>query len=191
MTNEQNIIAVPVPVDATDIGLNIPYNNHVYYSLPDDDEDGFQERKFVRCPEIIPNSAIPYKFLGCVSFKDGAYDIPFDPEPFVESVLRKVDGFENPIHVGYKDYSINANGIAVFRLSEHSFISLLQSMGHYWPNPLGEEPEYSEYVPAYLNDNFNKRNKIDDYEKDLEAWRAAQEKCLRPAQKLAVMKIGG
>jgi hypothetical protein len=35
---------------------------------------------------------------------------------------------------------------------------------------MGDEPVYSEYVPAYLNDNFNKANKIEEYEKDCAAW---------------------
>lgn len=36
-----------------------------------------------------------------------------------------------------------------------------------------EEPIYSEYVPAYLNDNFNKRNKQEDYEMYLDQYQQA------------------
>lgn len=186
MTNEQNIIAVPVPVDATDIGLNIPYNNHVYYSLPDDDEDGFQERKFVRCRQIIPNSGIPYKFLGCVSFKDGWYDIDFDPDPFVEGENMRDESYFGFSYV-YKNYMDDSK---FFRDTGDSFISLLQSMGHYWVNPLGEEcpPDPTEEelwnTPELDSQVYQGRG----YDQDM--WRVAESKRLRPDQKLAVMKIG-
>lgn len=36
-------------------------------------------------------------------------------------------------------------------------------------NPL-EKPIYSDYVPMYLNDNFNKKNKIQEYEQALAEW---------------------
>jgi hypothetical protein len=132
MTNEQNIIAVPVPVDAhsiTTYGLMLRY---------------FMGKTM--CDEQLPLSREVYSFLGCVSFKDGEYIFDF----------------------GLK--------LGIFNF-EDFFIYHLQSMGHYWVNPLGEK-----FVKPTGNVKW-----IDD----LNAWRAAESKRLRPDQKLAIIKIGG
>lgn len=131
MTNEQNIIAVPVPVDV---------NIFKYYSFFDK----------------------PCEFLGCVSFKDGEYIFDFDIIDLVD-VRNTGNGFQ------VRDYKYPEDqlyGWSWILTPEQSFITRLQSMGHYWVNPVPYNP-YSE------------------------AWIEAESKCLRPDQKLAVMKIGG
>lgn len=164
MTNEQNIIVVPVPVDAYNIKYTAgkkwgyPYST-LYYT-----RGGFRHHAH------IDSFNGEGTFLGCVSFKDGVYDIPFDPEPFMKgaNIIQRVN-------------------------RERIFVVDLKNMGHYWVNPLGEKPKEIDYW-----ENVLLKDGIEDtilhereYAYDLLEWRAAQEKCLRPAQKLAVMKIGG
>lgn len=188
MTNEQNIIAVPVPVDAYNIEYTAgkkwgyPYST-LYYT-----RGGFRHHAH------IDSFNGEGTFLGCVSFKDGVYDIPFDPEPFLKGPDPVNGLFEVVGSTHTVDSWVNSGGeLNTLNRTEYvqakpAFISLLQSMGHYWVNPLGEEPRPLDAKYIVFDGNDYDR---DQWAKDHKSWRAAQEKCLRPDQKLAVMKIGG
>lgn len=161
MTNEQNIIAVPVPVDAHDIKCN-------YQQVGYDTPSSTQIEVVNITTGLTPETNM--QFLGCVSFKDGVYQAEgFDPSDYIETMY-----WRDPID---------------------GFVARLQSMGHYWVNPLGEEPEEIPYEQFERNHNscssYSPSELYNDQCVMIDAWRAAQEKCLREDQKLAVMKIGG
>lgn len=71
---------------------------------------------------------------------------------------------KRPIH-------LRENG---FKTATESGKSLMEREKIYTVNPYGEKPEYRDYVPAYLNDNFNKKNKEYDFEYDLSQWQEAE-----------------
>ncbi len=104
--------------------------------------------------------------IGTIQSKDGEIVCSFDPGVIVE----KYDELE------YKNYTPEK---AFTSFAKDSLVSLLASIDIHLVNSMGEEPEHSQFVPAYLNDNFNRKNKQEEYEMTLEAWNEAEQKVIK------------
>ncbi len=153
---KENLFAIEVPTDSAMLDVR---GDKIQYCIP--------SKNLV---ENIPiTNGSDYKIVGFVDVND----ITFDCTPYVEHEIDTANNNEvywaNYLKPPTEDFYFEVGG------KELSFRLLLQSKGIYFFNPMGECPVYSEYVPSYLDDNFNKRNKIEEYETDISLWNEMEE----------------
>jgi len=136
----------------------------------------------------ILNIGFDFKIIGTIT----ATEISFDASEVVEKYEQKIGWrADNDLSkldsiILYRNYKLKKPTPVSMLCStpEQSFRSALPKE-IYFENTFGEEPIYSEYVPAYLNDNFNKRNKIEEFEIDFDTWQTAQQNI---TQKLLILQ---
>lgn len=133
---------------------------------------------------MLDQSLISPVIIGTLMYKDGQHIFDFDPEPFIETVELAGKKRYRYYHEKYQQYA----GIDDWNFTAtalDSFVSLLQSYGIGLENPLGEKPDVDQRKYVKSEGTDGKEYKYSELARDLEAWRAAESRLLKPTEKLA------